>query len=144
MSPKAAIIGSLAGRAYSRWSCGSAGTVSLSFVSVSNLIPKLAFRPIQVWPPSSLKQPCGQRIWVTDSRDDVGRGERAVVDGDGLPREPDRRQRGQPVSVDGDRLRAGDPQRVDENLEVAVEDLATGATLAGRRVVDRHDHSGPV
>ena len=58
-------------------------------------------------------------VRVADGGDHVGTGQRPVVHQDGLAGEPDGGLRREPVAVDRDRLGAGLPEPVDDDLQVA-------------------------
>src|SRR5690606_40570632 len=51
-------------------------------------------------------------------------GDRGEVHQDRLTRRSDGRDRREPLPVDGDRLRARRPERVDQSLEITIEDPA--------------------
>src|SRR5699024_3425350 len=74
---------------------------------------------VQVRPAGALLETRAQLPGVTDGLDGVRAGQRPEVHEDRLTGEADRRVRGQTLIVDGDRLRAGGPQPVGDDLQVA-------------------------
>ena len=88
-----------------------------------------------------------EALRVAERRDDVGTGERAVVDDDRRPGEADRRGGRQPLAVDADRLGARPPQLVRDELEVLGEDPSLVGLVAralGAVLVDRAGASSTV
>src|SRR5262245_1283095 len=85
-----------------------------------------------------------QRARVADRLDQVRSAQRAVPDQDRVARGADRGQWSDPLPVDRDRLRTGQPQAVDQLLQVGVVDPVAhilGSTGRGRVV---HHHPDPV
>lgn len=75
---------------------------------------------MQILSVGAVLERCAQPLPVPDREDGVRRHQRLVVDQYGVARGPDRGQRRQPLTVDGNRLGTRLPQPVDDALHVPV------------------------
>ena len=109
----------------------AAGRVSSSFRAKSKRRPKVSEITASELTSGLARNLLAQRVGIPDGADLVGVGDRLEVDQDRLAGEADRGERAEPLAVDADRLGAGRPERVDDQLQVAVADPAAGVFLGG-------------